>query len=375
MEKLFTLFRRTVIGGNVIDYKKGIGYDCEHEVIIPNGRECEAPVSSTIKDICKASGFSTATVSRVLHDSPLVTEDTKKRVRAALDRLGYQPHHAARALKLNRTGMVAVVFPELDNGFFTDVLRGIDEMASEFDVHLLTAFTHGRQDEEELIARMVREKRADALILMNLTLKESFLNQLRKWDMPLVLIDRPVKKGGVISVGIDNRNGVQAMTRHLIELGHHEIVYIDGPRDSHDARERRQAFLATMKNGQLAVPSDAIWSGDFTEEGGYRLMQEFLGRGTELPDAIFAGNDSMAVGVHRALRERGLRVPEDVALVGFDNTDIARHLGLTTVHVPMRLIGRESARLALELIEGKARIKHYMLPTHLEIRTSCGRKP
>lgn len=331
-------------------------------------------MSSTIKDICKATGFSTATVSRVLHDSPLVTETTKKRVRAALDKLGYQPHHAARSLKLNRTGMIAVIFPELDNGFFTDVLRGIDEMASEFHVHLLTAFTHGPTDEEELISRMVQERRADAFILMNLTLKDTFLNQLLKWEAPMVLIDRPMKKGGLVSVGIDNRNGATAMTQHLIELGHENIVFIAGPKGTFDASERELAFRAAMKAARLPVPTENIWPGDFTEGSGYRVMKQFLTDGRKLPDAIFCGNDATAAGVHRALREHQLRVPEDVALAGFDDINLARHLDLTTVHVPMQLIGREAARHALELVEGRSSGNRFTLSTHLVVRGSSARQ-
>lgn len=164
------------------------------------------------------------------------------------------------------------------------------------------------------------------------------------------------------------------MTRHLINLGHRSIVFIAGPRESYDAQERQQAFLATMKSSRIAVPKENIWNGDFTEAGGFRLMDAFLAKGGKLPDALFASNDAMAVGAYRALRERGMRVPEDVALVGFDNTDLARLLNLTTVHVPMRLIGRESARHALELIDGRTPGRHHVLPTHLEIRGSCGRK-
>lgn len=332
----------------------------------------KAPMSATIKDICEATGFSTATVSRVLNNSPLVTDVTKKRVKAALDRMGYQPHHAARSLKLNRTGMIAVVFPELDNGFFTDVLRGIDEMASEFNVHLLTAFTHGPVDEEDLISRMVQERRADAVILMNLTLKDSFLNQLKKWEMPMVLIDRPMRRGGVISVGIDNRSGARAMTQHLVDAGHRSIVFIAGPSGTFDARERETAFYEIMKKNKLPVPKDSIWVGDFTEDSGYRVMEQFLKKQSKLPDAIFAANDAMAVGVHRALREHGVKIPEEVALVGFDDTDIARHLNLTTVHVPMRMIGREAARHALDLVEGRVSANRFTLSTRLVIRGSCG---
>lgn len=327
-------------------------------------------MSATIKDICKKTGFSTATVSRVLNDSPLVTDETKRKVRAALDRMDYQPHHAARALKLNRTGMIAVVFPDLDSGFFTDVLRGVDEMASESGVHLLTAFTHGPRDEQELITRMAQERRADALILMNLTNDDAFLIKLKTWDLPIILIDRPLKGGGLISVGIDNRRGTLDMTKHLIEQGHRSIVFVAGPDKTHDSDERLAAFQRAMKRHHRPVPASAIWRGDFTEASGVRLMEEHLRKKRPLPDAIFAANDAMAVGMHSVLRAHGKQVPHDVALVGFDDTDLARHLDLTTVHVPMREMGREAARQALAVLQGATTRKAVELPARLVIRGS-----
>lgn len=327
-------------------------------------------MSTTIKDICRTTGFSTATVSRVLNGVPLVSAATKKRVQAALDKLGYAPNYAARSLKLNRTGMIAVVFPELDNGFFTEVLRGVDEMASEFHVHLLTAFTHGPLDEQKLIHRMARERRADALILMNLTLPDTFLRQLSRGKLPIVLIDRPLEKNPLVSVGIDNCGGATAMTRHLIDQGHRDIVFVAGPAGTFDADERLAAFRSTMKAGGLPVPAASIWKGDFTEESGARLMTRHLQRGAPLPQAIFAANDAMAVGLLQVLRAAGRKVPGDVAIAGFDDTDVARHLDLTTVRVPMRLLGSAAAKQALALIDGSVKTRHIVLPTRLVVRGS-----
>ena len=327
-------------------------------------------MNATVKDISRATGYSTATVSRVINDSPLVKESTKKRVQLALNELGFQPNHAARALKLNRTGMLGVIFPNLDNGFYTYVLRGVDEMASEFNMHLLTAFTHGAQDEQSLISRMIRERRADALIVMNVTLPDSFLRQVGVGELPVVLIDRPMKKGKLASVSLDNRDGASTMTRHLLDQGHREIVFVAGPAGSYDADERLFAFRRVMKARGMAVRPESIWRGDFTESSGVRLIEQHLVSGRPLPDAIFAANDAMAIGIYRILRESGRQVPRDIALAGFDDTEVARHLGLTTVQVPMQMLGREAARMALGLIEGREPARQSVLPTRLIIRTS-----
>ncbi len=326
----------------------------------------------TLRDVCKRTGYSTATVSRVLNGSPLVTEATKKRVLAVVEELGYQPSHTARMLKLKRTDMLAVVFPPLDVGFFTEVLRGIDAATSEHNYHMMTAFSHGPEDERKLINRVIRERRADALILMNLTLPESYLRGLTRWGLPVTLIDRPVPRSKMASVSLDNRVGARAATQHLIEHGHKRIAFIRGPDGTYDADERLAAFRATMKEHALPVDERLIWSGRFTEPSGREAMSDWLDSGNSLPDAIFAGNDAMAIGALGVLRERGIDVPRDVALVGFDNVESARYLGLTTVNVPMRDLGAKAAQVAIDQVTRRQAGVTHRLPTELVVRNSCG---
>jgi LacI family transcriptional regulator len=324
----------------------------------------------SIKDICRLTGLSTATVSRAIHDSPLVTDATKKRVREAMAQIGYVPHHAARALKLKRTGLIAVVFPDLDNGFFTEVLRGIDEMAAEFNYHLMTSFLHGPRDDRTAITRLARERRADAIILMNLCFPIRFLRDLGQVGVPTVLIDKPLPSCSMPAVVIDNRSGVRAMTAHLVEQGFRRIVFVAGPRGTYDADQRLAEFRQAAAEAEISPTSD-IWFGDFTEASGHRLMKQFLDQNRDLPDAIFAANDAMAIGVLRALRETGRRVPQDVAVAGFDGIDVARHLGLTTIQVPMRMLGRTAARLAIDKIRGLETPARVVMPVRLEVRTSA----
>lgn len=161
------------------------------------------------------------------------------------------------------------------------------------------------------------------------------------------------------------------MTRHLVDNGHREIVFVAGPVGTYDADERLAAFRQTMQDCGLPVPSSAIWQGDFTESSGTRLMAEHLGRNAPLPDAIFAANDAMAAGILRTLRQAGRRVPGDVAVVGFDGSDVARHLDLTTIQAPMRAMGREAAKQAIDLINGTNGHHHVVLPTQLVVRRTC----
>ncbi len=326
----------------------------------------------TLKDVCKKTGFSTATVSRVLNGSPLVTEDTKRRVLAVVEDLGYQPSHTARMLKLKRTDMLAVVFPPLDVGFFTEVLRGIDAATSEHNYHMMTAFSHGPEDERKLINRVIRERRADALILMNLTLPENYLRGLARYGMPITLIDRPMARSKMASVSLDNRTGARAATVHLLDHGHRNIAFITGPKGTYDADERLAAFRETMQERNCPVDRQLIWPGRFTEPSGREALARWLDGGGDLPDAIFAANDAMAIGALGVLRERGYDVPRDTALVGFDDIESARYLGITTVHVPMRELGAKSAQVAIQQVTRHQTGIAHRLPTELVVRASCG---
>lgn len=326
----------------------------------------------TLRDVCKKSGFSTATISRVLNASPLVTEETRRRVLAAVEELGYQPSHAARMLKLKRTDMLAVVFPPLDSGFFTEVLRGIDGTASEYNYNLMTAFSHNPEDERKLINRFVCERRADALILMNLTLPETYLRGLTRWGLPITLIDRPVPRSKLASISLDNRSGAYAATMHLIEHGYRSITFITGPKGTYDSEERLAAFRKAMKEKGCPVDDRLIWQGRFTEPSGRETIARWLDAGQSVPDAIFAANDAMAIGAMTELRERGYEVPRDVGVIGFDNIDSAAYLGLTTVQVPMQQLGARAAEVAIQQVaQGRSDITD-CLTTELVVRTTCG---
>lgn len=327
---------------------------------------------STLHDVCKRSGLSTATVSRVLNGSPLVREQTRARVLEAVEALGYRPSHAARTLARRRTDTIGVIFPEIASGFFSEVLRGIDAAAAEHNFHLMTAFSHSDRDERELVMRTVRERRADALILMNLSLPDDFVANAAGHGMPIVLIDRPAEGANLFAVTLDNFGGADAAMTHLLGHGYRRVAVITGPGNSYDFQQRLAGCLQAAERAGIALSDDFVWQGSFTENSGAFAVARWLEAANRPPEAIFASNDSMALGALGVLRERGLRVPEDVALVGFDNIDAARHLDLTTVSVPMREMGRAAAEAAIhQILSGEAQ-KHRVLATHLVVRRSCG---
>lgn len=324
--------------------------------------------------MCRKARVSTATVSRVINGSPLVTGDTRDRVLKVIRSLGYRPSHAARTLARNRTDILGVVFPEIASGFFTEVLRGIDDVADEHGYHLMTCFSHGLRDEKEFVGRMLRERRMDALILMNLSTPDAAIREMARHDAPVVLIDRPLRESKLCAIIMDNIAGAEAATRHLVEHGYDRIAILTGPEDSYDSQQRFEGFRRALERSNRTIFPDLVWKGAFTEESGQQVMRAWLDAGKELPDAILATNDVMALGAWNVLRERGVRVPDDVALVGFDDIESARHLGLTSVSVPMRAMGRAAAEAAIQQISSRKTQPQRMLPTALVVRRSCGCK-
>jgi LacI family transcriptional regulator len=326
----------------------------------------------TLFDICRKAGVSSATVSRVINNSPLVQSTTRKKVLRAIQDLGYRPSHAARMLARQRTDTIGVIFPDIASGFYAEVLSGLDSVAAERQLHILTAFSHGGKDAQALIARFADERRVDAVVFMNLSGRsDAFLRQISKSGLPLVLLDRPVQ--GLHTVAIDNASGAESVIEHLARLGHRSIAFLKGPDDNYDAAQRLQGVMRGLRKAGLELPPWLSWSGDFTEEGGRAAVTAFLASGAPMPDAIFACNDAMAVGVLAVLQENGLQVPDDVALVGFDDIASARHLGLTTVRSPMREMGRQAGQVAAQLAAGQDPGQElWVMPTDLAVRRSCG---
>lgn len=326
----------------------------------------------TVEDVSKQSGVSTATVSRVINQSPKVSPATRNRVLKAIEKLGYMRNHSARALARQRTDTIGVIFPDIDSGFFTEVLKGINQYAVSRDYHLMVAFAQGTQDEHTRVTEYLQAGRVDALILMNLGMSDTFIREAAKRELPIVLIDRPVRNAGVASVKIDNGQGAELAMTHLLSLGYERIAILNGPEGTIDAEQRFEGCLATAKRAGYRFEKGLIWPGDFSWESGYELMNNWLDAGKPLPDAMFALNDPMAMGVLESMHEHGLSAPNDMALVGFDDVQAARHVGLTTVRSPMCEMGRVASEAAINLVTGGRTQVEQVLPTELIVRHSCG---
>jgi len=306
---------------------------------------------ATLYDVCNKTGLSTATVSRVINGSSKVSEKTRQIVLKAMKELDYQPNQAARMLAGKKTDTIGVVFPEIDNGFYVQVLRGIDDVARETKLHLLTAFYHDPDGLRDTLLSLASRGRTDALILMNNSLSDEQVRQTVKNNVPLVLIGHSIEASTLFDVvGIDNTNGAFMAVMHLFEQQRKNPLVITGPFDNFDSIQRLNGTRMAYEKMGHDFPAIPVLEGDFTYESGESVMNEYL-EDHSLPDAIFAFNDRMALGAIEALQKRGCNIPEEVAVVGFDDSEIALYAGLTTVHVPMRDIGRKAANLAIRRIK------------------------
>ena len=329
-------------------------------------------MQATLSHIARRTGFSTATVSRVMNGSPLVNEFTRRRVQRAVKELGYTPSHSARALKLQRTSMLGVTLPKMAAGYFADIVTGIDEVAAAKGFHLVTVLTHGETDEQEMVLRVVRERRVDALIVFNMRLADEVAREAARRELPLALIGRAIKEVASPAATVDNAVAAEAAMTHLLSHGHHDVAVIAAPRDNRDSEERLAGCRKAMARAGEPLGRDRIWRGQFTEASGYETIEQWLKAGHRPPRAIFALNDDMALGAMNALRKRGLRVPEDVAVMGFDDAPGAKYAGLSTVRVPMAELGRRAARAALQQVLGDPLEEVEAVRGELVVRTSCG---
>jgi LacI family transcriptional regulator len=327
----------------------------------------------TIRDVARLAGVSVATVSRALSGRAAVREETRSRVVEVVERLGYVPHGAARSLITRQTRTVGVLLPDLHGEFFSELIRGVDLAARRRGYHLLLSGSHSDRAETRAVLRALRG-RVDGLIVMSPDIDAPILRENLLADVPVVLLGTGGGDGGRESpdryqaLEIDNRGGTAAMVRHLQALGHRQIAFIAGPPQNHDARERLAAYQEA-----LAAPGPVL-AGDFTQESGFQAGRGLLAGGA-LRGAVFAANDAMAIGCLAALREAGVRVPQDVALAGFDDIPIARYLSppLTTVRVGIFELGATALERLLPALAGERPDGAVeVLPATLVVRGSCG---
>ena len=327
----------------------------------------------TIKDVAREAGVSVASVSRALNGNGGVTAETEQRIRAVAAKLRYVPHSAARSLITRRTHTIGALLPDLYGEFFSELIRGIDLAARAHGLHLLVSSSHDGADEAATALRAMRG-RVDGMLILSSRADLAFLHANLPEGLPTVLLNSAVRSPHYSVLNIDNEGGARAMVRHLVDAGHRQIAFITGPDGNFDAAQREHGYRAAMAELAPGTPVRVV-AGEFTEESGYRAGRELLTTGTR-PQAVFAGNDMMAIGCLYAFQEAGLDVPRDVALAGFDDIPIARYVtpALTTVRVRIVDLGRSALERLTALLDasGQTTPSADTLGCEIVVRDSCG---
>ncbi len=333
-------------------------------------------MSVTIREVAREAGVSVATVSRVLNGVGPASRDTRARIERIAAQLQYVPNGAARSLITSRTQTLGVILPDLYGEFFSEVIRGIDSAARQQQYHLLVSSSHSDRDGLAAALRSMYG-RVDGLLVMSPHVDGRILKTLLPPRLPAILLGSATGAAPLWGqVTMDNRGGARQVTEHLVRLGHRHIVHLAGPADNADAQARRAGFLEALAGAGLAGGAEAVVPGDFTEAGGAAAARQALER-AEVPTALVAANDSMAIGAIGALREAGIAVPEGIAVTGFDDLPIGRYFSpaLTTVHVAIEKLGAHATALlvgALEGSDGAPAPTTETIPAQLVVRASCG---
>lgn len=325
---------------------------------------------ATIRDVARQAAVSVASVSRVLNGHNNVQSDTRARVLAAVEQLGYVPHAGARSLSMARAQAIGVVLPDLHGEFFSEIVRGMDREATRLGLQLLLSNMHADVETAAQALRAMRG-RVDGLLIMAPHLEREALMTALPKAVPAVLINCRTAIEGFPSLRIDNAAGTRTMVRHLIDTGRRRIVHVAGPVGNMDADERRAAFVEAMRDfAGMAEPR--ILQGDFNEETGADAARALLDEGLPV-DAIFAGNDMMAIGALMPLREAGVDVPGRVAVAGFDDIPVARYLALTTMRVRIAEVGAHAVNQLTQVLSGAPveTITHLHTPELVERATTA----
>ncbi len=329
---------------------------------------------ATIKEVARKAGVSTATVSRVFNNVGPVGAETRQRVQKAAKALRYTPNAVGRSLSTQRTDAIGLLLPDIYGEFFSEVIRGADQTAQQNRYHLLVSSSHKHREEIEAALR-VMSGRVDGLILMSPHIDAQSLKANLPINLPVVLLNCYVDGVSFDSLNIDNFGGANQMVRHLIQHGHRRIAVIKGIEKNLDAEERLRGYRQALHEGQVEQSAVLEMSGNFSEASGYDAVQKILALSPR-PTAIFASNDSMAIGALGALREMAIAIPQEMALAGFDDIPIARFLSppLTSVRVSISDLGAIAIQKLVHAIreQNKHAKQSMMIPTSLALRESCG---
>lgn len=328
---------------------------------------------ATIKDVAKAAGVSTATVSRILSTPGWGKEDTRQRVMEAVEQLQYQPNALARQLRTQETKTIVAIVPTLDNSFYHEVIYGIESEAEAHGYQVFIADLHGQPSFEGYYLSALQQRKVDGIISLSANAARRITQQVPD-GCPMVLAIQSTADSPLPSVSVDNTAASAVMMKHLIRMGHRRIAHITDNSDIVVYQDRERGYISSLEENGIPLDPGLIQRGNPTLQGGFDLMNALLDTNKDIT-AVFAAGDAMAMGAISALRKRNLRVPEDIAVVGFDDIATSSFFipALTTIRQPQRMIGQCAFRKLLAVIRKEpVPLTAELLPFELVIRESCG---
>ncbi len=328
----------------------------------------------TIKEVAAAAKVSTATVSRVLAGSGRVGKQVRERVLDVVRKLDYHPNRLARDLRAGLRKVIGVIIPDLQNPFFPEVVRGVEAVLYTEGYTLVLGHSDGLAEREQAHLSVLRGEGAAGMILIPDNGPNADYSALRAWDMPVVAVDRVPIGLQVDLVCTNNREGISEAVRHLLAHGYSEIAFINGPEGLSVTRERLAGYQEALRAAGIALREAFIVHSDFRQAGGYSGMRRLLGL-AKPPRAVVVANNLMTLGALQAIHENGIAIPQEVAVIGFDDMPWATslHPPLTAVAQPAEELGRTAAQLLLERLGHPTRVpRQVVLATRLMVRASCG---
>lgn len=334
----------------------------------------------TLEEIGKLAGVSRSTVSRVINDQPDVRQDVRHRVLKVIQATGYQPNQAARSLASHRSGILGLVIPRsvatvFADPYFPRLTQGIAQACNAQGFTLSLFLFHTEEDEQKMMPRIAQRGFLDGVIVQATTDIDPTIPLLQKSSIPFLVVGRLSKMSDDLNyIDVDNESAAHNAVIHLIRLGYQRIAHITGPLDNRPAIDRKKGYEAAFMDRGLPLRRELIFESDFTENGGYFATQRLL---KHKPDAIFVASDSMALGAIRAIQNAGLSIPEDIAIVGFDDLPPAQYANpkLTTVRQPILRFGINAVETLIDIVNnGSEPPRRVLYGTELIVRESCGAK-
>ena len=329
----------------------------------------------TIRDVAKRAGVAPTTVSRVINNSGYVRTETRERVEAAIAELGYVPNTLARSLRFKKTNTLALVLPDITNPFWTTVARGVEDAASDRGFNVILCNTDESETEQTKYLTVLLQKQIDGIVLAPACSTAEPVELIQKQGVPVVVLDRHVPCAQVDIVRCDSVTGAYRLIRHLLSLGHRRIGILSGPQGVSTAEDRVVGYQQALKEIGQDVDQGLVYYGEFTQASGYEMTQQTL-TVTPRPTALFAANNFIAVGSLRALQDAGLRVPDDMTLVSFDDLPPAFVIDpfLTVTAQPAYEMGHRATELLLARLSGLAPTEYQkiILATETIVRKSSG---